>query len=132
MEGLPASHFLSKPFLEVDGWKQCGFAQEREALVFITGFNASTDGSAKVVRLPAVPALVDCRPDYHTAAPLPDRTDAFAACVVTVQILAQMLALGNFPAYLKPFIYSWPGGSLLKFGQAQIHGRAAVVTSSRT
>ena len=40
--------FLSRPQLRVDGWVKCSFTEEREALVFLVGFNSTTAGSTKV------------------------------------------------------------------------------------
>ena len=46
---LPSTgDFLSRPQLSVEGWVKCSFTQEREALVFLVGFNSTTAGSAKV------------------------------------------------------------------------------------
>jgi hypothetical protein len=33
--------------------------------------------------------------------------------------MAQLMALGNFPSYIKTVIYSWPGGSLASYPSAQ-------------
>eukprot|EP00192_Tetraselmis_astigmatica_P009321 CAMPEP_0117655888 /NCGR_PEP_ID=MMETSP0804-20121206/4515_1 /TAXON_ID=1074897 /ORGANISM="Tetraselmis astigmatica, Strain CCMP880" /LENGTH=881 /DNA_ID=CAMNT_0005462261 /DNA_START=165 /DNA_END=2810 /DNA_ORIENTATION=- len=49
--------------------------------------------------------------------------------ISNAKILAQLLALGNFPSYLKPFIYSWPAGDLMGFAGAQTHGAEANQTS---
>jgi len=37
-------------------------------------------------------------------------------------IMAQLLALGNFPSYIKTVIYSWPGGNLGTYPVAQTKG----------
>lgn len=46
-DGLPPTHYLSQPTLDVDGWLQSSFKQNCEALVFIHGYAATTHGSAK-------------------------------------------------------------------------------------
>mmetsp|Transcript_11242 Transcript_11242/g.31889 ORF Transcript_11242/g.31889 Transcript_11242/m.31889 type:complete len:864 (+) Transcript_11242:160-2751(+) len=52
-----------------------------------------------------------------------------SATADSMKLLAQLLALGNFPSYLKPFIYSWPAGDLMGFAGAQTHGAEANQTS---
>jgi len=37
----------------------------------------------------------------------------------SAKIMAQLIALGNFPSYIKTVIYSWPGGSLASYPSAQ-------------
>eukprot|EP00192_Tetraselmis_astigmatica_P010092 CAMPEP_0117654190 /NCGR_PEP_ID=MMETSP0804-20121206/3612_1 /TAXON_ID=1074897 /ORGANISM="Tetraselmis astigmatica, Strain CCMP880" /LENGTH=821 /DNA_ID=CAMNT_0005460455 /DNA_START=29 /DNA_END=2494 /DNA_ORIENTATION=+ len=68
------------PFCKVislDGWKSNYEAHNQEAILFIHGYNTSTEWGSK--------------------------------------ILGQMMALGNYPSYLKPFVFSWPTGQLLFF-----------------
>ncbi|KAL8015829.1 putative alpha/Beta hydrolase [Plasmopara halstedii] len=36
-----------------------------------------------------------------------------------IQRLAQLLALGDFPSYIHPFVFSWPSGGVLAFFQAK-------------
>jgi len=39
-----------------------------------------------------------------------------------VRILSQLLALGNFPPYIKPVVFSWPAGKITSFASAQTTG----------
>ena len=41
--------------------------------------------------------------------------------------LGQLMALGNYPSYLKPFVFSWPTGQLYSFLAAK---RAAVADTT--
>ncbi|CAD7695817.1 unnamed protein product [Ostreobium quekettii] len=36
-----------------------------------------------------------------------------------VRILGQLMALGNFPTYIKPIVFSWPGGNYFSYLQAR-------------
>eukprot|EP01062_Namystynia_karyoxenos_P049550 TRINITY_DN37984_c0_g1_i1.p2 TRINITY_DN37984_c0_g1~~TRINITY_DN37984_c0_g1_i1.p2 ORF type:complete len:370 (+),score=134.60 TRINITY_DN37984_c0_g1_i1:1300-2409(+) len=44
--------------------------------------------------------------------------------------LAQLLALGDFPTYVRPFVYGWPGGRELTFFQALRDGACAPATAA--
>lgn len=74
------------PCLRVEGgWRRGGAAQE--ALIWIPGFNASSDVIASAV--------------------------------------AQLLALGAFPAHIKPLIFAWPNGVGLTYPLAEELARSA-------
>eukprot|EP01065_Artemidia_motanka_P022455 TRINITY_DN26657_c0_g1_i1.p1 TRINITY_DN26657_c0_g1~~TRINITY_DN26657_c0_g1_i1.p1 ORF type:complete len:711 (+),score=201.50 TRINITY_DN26657_c0_g1_i1:51-2135(+) len=44
--------------------------------------------------------------------------------------IAQLVALGNFPARIRPFVFAWPGGRELTFFQAKKHGAEAAATTA--
>lgn len=48
------------------------------------------------------------------------------------QIMAQLLALGNFPSYIKTVIYSWPGGNLGTYPVAQTKGATQRIVIDNT
>lgn len=44
--------------------------------------------------------------------------------VQSLQIMAQMAAFGNFPSYIKPFLFTWPAGqNFLEFFDARDNAR---------
>lgn len=44
--------------------------------------------------------------------------------------LAQLLALGDFPSYIHPFVFSWPSGGVLAYWQAKNTGSESERTAS--
>ncbi|KAI9916656.1 hypothetical protein PsorP6_018015 [Peronosclerospora sorghi] len=46
-----------------------------------------------------------------------------------VHRLAQLVALGDFPSWIHPFVFSWPSGSVLAYFQAKAVGSESARTS---
>jgi len=88
----PTTHGAT-PSLRVQGGWQVGTSAQ-EALLWIPGFNASTD--------------------------------------VICTAVAQLLALGAFPAHIKPFVFSWPNGLGITYPIAESLASSALIVRDLT
>ena len=53
--------------------------------------------------------------------------------VQSMQIMAQMAAFGNFPSYIKPFLFTWPAGeNFLEFFDARENAKNPLLHAAFT